>query len=526
MKPVLLPILGANMSHGVVRRWLKCEGDTVRVGEPLFEIETDKVNAEVESEAEGVLRRIVAPAGTRVAALGVVAFVGAADEPIPEIAAPEEATTAPAARTGAAARQSPRVAAAEEAGRSAASPAARRRARELGVSLANLRGSGAHGEITRADVEAAAAPSSGDGRLDESFLASLRQDPGAFCRLPSAEKIDRYRRHGAKIGENVRLDPGAIVLAREIAIGDASSIGADTTIECDTFRTGRLCAIGRRNRIRCRSIEIGDALWGKDDVTIGGGGSEEAGARLVIGDACFLGEGAYLNTGHPVTLGDEVCIGARAMLFTHSHWQSVLEGYVSAFAPVRIEDHVFVGNNAFVFPGVTIGAGATVTVNSFVAVNVAPRTMVSGVPATVVRHVVRPAHEERVRMMRDALRDLAGVLADRGRSVRAVEEAEVFTLEIDDGATVCFSPAWPADEGARKRGRTIHLTLERRLEPDLPAGATLFDLGESRVFGCQDLLSDEIREFCRRRGIRFRPFAWRYGVGHFEGDRFVGRQRR
>lgn len=522
MKPVLLPILGANMSHGIVRRWIKQEGDTVRIGDPLFEVETDKVNAEVEAEAEGVLRRIVASAGTRVAALGVVAFVGAPDEAIPEILAQAEPATA--APGGPATSRPAHVAPPEESGRSKASPAARKRARELGVSIDDLRGSGARGEVTRADVEDAAR--GGDGRLDEAFLASLRQDPGAFRSLSSSEKIERYRRHGARIGEEVRIDPGAIVIAREIVIGTASSIGADTTVECDTFRVGRLCAIGRRNRIHCRSIRIGDALWGKDDVTIGGGGSDEPEARLEIGDACFLGEGAYLNPCRPVTLGDEVCIGARAMLFTHSHWQSVLEGYASTFAPVRVEDHVFVGNNAFVFPGVTIGAGATVTVNSFVAVNVAPRTMVSGVPAALVRHIVRPSHEERVRMMREALRGLAGVLGQRGRSVRVEEEPEAITLEIDDSAVVRFAPAWPEAAGAPGVRRAVYLALKRGSEPDLADGSTLFDLGESRVYGIQDTLSDEVREFCRRRGIRFRPFAWRYGVGHFEGDRFLGRARR
>ena len=86
MQSVVLPILDANMTHGVVRAWFKREGDAVRAGEPLFEVETDKVNAEVEAEVSGVLRRIVAPEATRVPVLALLAFVGAADEAVPAAA--------------------------------------------------------------------------------------------------------------------------------------------------------------------------------------------------------------------------------------------------------------------------------------------------------------------------------------------------------------------------------------------------------------------------------------------------------
>ncbi len=92
-------------------------------------------------------------------------------------------------------------------------------------------------------------------------------------------------------------------------------------------------------------------------LAIGGGGADESGARLYAGDACFFGEGAYLNTCHPITLGDEVCIGSRAMMFTHSHWQSISAGYPALFGRITVGDHVFIGNQAFVFPGVRIGAG-------------------------------------------------------------------------------------------------------------------------------------------------------------------------
>jgi acetyltransferase-like isoleucine patch superfamily enzyme len=558
MKTVLLPILDANMTHGVVRAWLKREGDAVRAGEPLFEVETDKINAEVEAEVSGVLRRIVAPQGTRVPVLGLLAFVGSADEAVP---APEtwETGAVPSAeqpnplppfpaREGGSEQTSPlgvgegpgeRFPAGEPTGRQdsrgtataasrpTASPAARRLARERGLALDIIRGTGARGEITRADVEAAdvrAATTGGAGQLDPAFLNLLRRDPVAFRALSSETKLQLYRQHGARIGDRVHIQPGAIIVAEEIVIGAGSVVGADSVIECEQLRLGRLVAFGKRTRVHCRSVEIGDALWSKDDVVIGGGGSEEAGARLRAGDACFFGEAAYLNTCHPLTLGDEVCIGSRAMLFTHSHWQSVLRGYPSLFGPIEIGSHVFVGNTAFVFPGVSLGAGATVMVNSFVATNVPANTLVGGVPAHVIRHIVAPTRDEQTDIVRQRLLpELAQVLTERGYQVRQETAGDVTTLDLGDGRIVHFAASWTADS-MPQRPRAVVLTFDAA-PAGLPAGGTLFDLASARVSGMQDQLSDEVREFCRRRGIRFHPFAWRYGVGHFEGERFHSRHK-
>ncbi|MBI4519138.1 MAG: E3 binding domain-containing protein [Deltaproteobacteria bacterium] len=533
MQAVVMPILEANMTHGVIRVWHKREGDQVKPGEPLFEVETDKVNAEVEAEVSGVVRRIVAPVGTRVAVLGVLALVGSADEPLPAAETWGALTPAggPAAGVEPAVPPAPPAAAVltPAPGRPAASPAARRLARERGIAIEQIRGTGSRGEITRADVEAATstaavASAPGDGTLDPAFFQLLRRDPAAFRALAGDSKLQLYREHGARIGEGVRLEAGAIIIARNIAIGAASIIGADSTIECERLQLGRLAAFGKRTRVRCRSLEIGDALWSKDDVMIGGGGSDESGAHLRAGHACFFGEAAYLNPCHPVTLGDEVCIGSRAMLFTHSHWQSVLRGYPSLFGPITVGDHVFIGNQAFVFPGVTIGAGATVMVNSFVAINVPPATLVGGVPAQVIRHISAPARAEQVALVRERLLpELAAHLRQQGYPVVEHTSGDISTLELGREAALVFAPAWQQRLAQTSRARLVLLSFVEGDLPAVTASTTLFDLNASRVSGMQDRLSDEVREFCRRRGIRFRPYAWRYGVGNFDADRFCPR---
>jgi pyruvate dehydrogenase E2 component (dihydrolipoamide acetyltransferase) len=160
---VKLPRLGQGMEAGTINKWLKNEGDTVSKGEPLFEIDTDKVTQEVESDYEGVLLKIVLPQGE--APVGqTIAYIGQAGEEVSEAAPPAERAAAPQAtanetRESVPAPEAPEPASSqptevrESNGRIKASPLARRIARERGVDLASLTGSGPDGRIIAEDVE-------------------------------------------------------------------------------------------------------------------------------------------------------------------------------------------------------------------------------------------------------------------------------------------------------------------------------------------------------------------------------------
>jgi pyruvate dehydrogenase E2 component (dihydrolipoamide acetyltransferase) len=159
---VILPRLGQGMEFGTIVRWLKSEGEPVEKGEPLFELDTDKVTQEVEAEASGVLLRIEVAEG-EVPVGETVAFIGAEGEEAP--ASAEKPAEAPAREPE---REDGRAAAAEVAGRQEqpaatrngrikASPLARRMARERGIELSGIRGTGPDGRIVAEDVERAEA---------------------------------------------------------------------------------------------------------------------------------------------------------------------------------------------------------------------------------------------------------------------------------------------------------------------------------------------------------------------------------
>ena len=193
---VILPRLGQGMEAGTIVRWLVAEGDQVKKGQPLFELDTDKVTQEVEADASGVLLKIVVPEG-EVPVGTAIAYVGEAGESVPEgtgtqsrqeESAPEQVPV-PAEPEQAAAPEPAPVAATANGGRLKASPLARRIARERGIDLAALSGTGPEGRIVAEDVERAdvapaqagtapaAAPAVGAarGEVERVELTSLRK---------------------------------------------------------------------------------------------------------------------------------------------------------------------------------------------------------------------------------------------------------------------------------------------------------------------------------------------------------------
>ena len=164
---VTMPSMGADMTEGTIVKWLKAEGDQVGRGDKLAEVETDKTVVEMEAYAEGLLRKIVVSEGSLVQVGAVIAFIGDADDDIPEVtaAAPaaEAAPEAPAATPAPAptpapepvqqAAPAPVAVPASQGGRIKASPIARKIAEEKGVDIAAITGTGPGGRITKSDVE-------------------------------------------------------------------------------------------------------------------------------------------------------------------------------------------------------------------------------------------------------------------------------------------------------------------------------------------------------------------------------------
>ena len=201
---IKLPRLGQGMESGTIVKWLKSEGEHVEKGEPLYELDTDKVTQEVEADASGVLLQIAVqegevPVGRTIAVIGeegeeVSVSANGGEEPPPgsaesdvqTVEAPSEAPAREPEREGV--REAPAEAqpppAQRDGGRVKASPLARRIARERGIDLAAISGTGPEGRIVAEDVERAevgapvAAPAAAAaplGEVEPRELTSIRK---------------------------------------------------------------------------------------------------------------------------------------------------------------------------------------------------------------------------------------------------------------------------------------------------------------------------------------------------------------
>jgi pyruvate dehydrogenase E2 component (dihydrolipoamide acetyltransferase) len=156
---IKLPRLGQGMESGTIVKWLKSEGDTVEKGEPLYELDTDKVTQEVEADASGVLLKIAiaegeVPVGKTIAVIGEQGELVDVFDDVKEARAEETEPVASAAPQPAQIRQ---AASSTTNGRIKASPLARRIARERGIDLSAIAGTGPEGRVVAEDVERAAA---------------------------------------------------------------------------------------------------------------------------------------------------------------------------------------------------------------------------------------------------------------------------------------------------------------------------------------------------------------------------------
>ena len=168
MKTVEMPKMGDSMEEGKILRWIKKEGESVKKGEMLAEVETDKVNIEIEAFASGILRKIIVPEGTAAPVGSKIALIGASDEPLPGNLGENGAGVQTSANSepqvkdvpsqvpvGVNTLSSSGITTSGTQGRIFISPLARRLAAENHVDYATVQGTGPNGRIIKMDIEAA-----------------------------------------------------------------------------------------------------------------------------------------------------------------------------------------------------------------------------------------------------------------------------------------------------------------------------------------------------------------------------------
>ncbi len=253
---VLMPALSPTMEKGKLAKWLKKEGDAVKSGDVLAEIETDKATMEVEAVDEGTIGKLLVPAGTEDVAVNtpIAVILGEGEKmgdapaaAAPKAAAPAAAAPVPAAAI-AAAIPAPAAAARTEGARVFASPLARRVAKQKGIDIAALLGSGPHGRIVLKDVETAkpgAAPA-----------AAAKSAGPAFAAPPSDEQLLKLFAEGSY--ELVPHDQMRKVIARRLTESKQTIphfyVSVDVTLD-------HLLELRERLNLQAPKDKEGKPLW-------------------------------------------------------------------------------------------------------------------------------------------------------------------------------------------------------------------------------------------------------------------------
>jgi acetyltransferase-like isoleucine patch superfamily enzyme/glycine cleavage system H lipoate-binding protein len=512
MLEIVLTREDANTEYALLAEWLVEDRAEVTAGQPVCVVETTKATVEVEAPGAGTIVQLYGE-DVEVELGKTIAYVAENADELAAIAAKAEEKPASKPATG------------------------DRKATRKAVELAELHGIDLaaiekRGFITEKDVEAlvvaqkaAAAPASGQvlagvsiegvslpstfdldeavGRLDPTFLTELDHD--AFRALAPDDQVEALRGAGAQIGDGVHLGEGSLVAAPRVVIEDGVRLGPRATVLCEEgVAIGELTQFGADLELRCRRAFLGAGIWGGRSVRFGGGGHRDPWATLTIGDLAFVGDEAFVNVCRPVLIGREVFLTMRSLIVTHNIGHSVLEGFENRFAPVVLEDRSQVGLGAVLYAGTRIGAEAIVASNSYVVGEIPAGAFAIGVPAKATGSSSHKLSDSRrLDLARRMIDDLHELLALRGHEVSAIED-DGFEVE---GTRVAFSASYRGGVDAP----AVVLALDVR--GDVPEGVAVLDLLGRSVHGSGGVVLDSVREFCRKRGIKFEPGPWSYPGG-------------
>lgn len=201
--------------------------------------------------------------------------------------------------------------------------------------------------------------------------------------LPSFLKKVLYRWKGYKIGKNVSLGLGSVILGKHVTIEDNVKVGLLTIIRAEEILIERFVAVGSFTMIDTGELRIGEDARINEQVIVGGMRTPQS--ALIMGKRTIIMEYSFINTTMPITIGDDTGIGGHCLLFTHGSWLNQLEGFPVTFAPITIGKNVWLPWRVFIMPGVTIGDKVVIGANSMINKSVQSNCLVAGSPAKVIK---------------------------------------------------------------------------------------------------------------------------------------------
>jgi acetyltransferase-like isoleucine patch superfamily enzyme len=314
--------------------------------------------------------------------------------------------------------------------------------------------------------------------------------------------------NGCKIGKNT------VIVSPEISLEEGVSIGKNVEAELNEYlRLGKFSVVGNRVVLAGQGISAGEFLWLKNDVIVGGGGCSGPRSYLKCGKNVAIFDKSYINLSESVSIGDGTALSYNVVLLTHGAWQPALMGYATKFGPVTIGAQCVVYLNSVVLPGVTIGDYATIGASSLVNKNVPDRSMASGNPAKVVKGPGNyPAALDDAaidELMHQILQDYCTTLPSKGLiASKSDSTGGNFYLEAKYEEQLSRITYFGSEKKYDDQN-VAHITLSYHPVPPENCGAVHFDLRNLTMLGKPTPLSEDLRDYLRRRAIKIftgKPF--------------------
>lgn len=263
---VVMPKFGLTMTEGTIQQWFKSEGDTIKSGEALFEVETEKVLYEVEAPADGTVAKLLYALEAVVGVGLPVAIIAEAGEEVAEVAA--RYADAPAAPVAAPPEPAPVATSAapskpeEKRGRVPVTPAARKLAKEHNIDLSGVTGTGPRGRITREDVQkiidgggqaAPPAPTAAPASAEDIPLRGMRK--------VIAERMHQSLQGSAQLTISTEVDVTQLIDRRQEVRQEFNVTYTDFIVQA--------CAHALRQHPRMNASLEGDIIRANNDIHVG-----------------------------------------------------------------------------------------------------------------------------------------------------------------------------------------------------------------------------------------------------------------
>ena len=474
----LLPVEDINDDKATIVRLAFQNGEYVQKGDVIYEFETTKALVEVDAEHEGYIFYAVREADTPSTGQLVCVITDQADYRFEQPETEEE--DRPYTLTKKA------LALVEQ--------------HDIDLGMLNLSGIVRQKDLWQAISNGKKPPAERILFLDrESERVKFAMEDEQFPFLPSEEKIHLYREAGHEIGKGCIIGRGAVLIGNRIVLGDNVSIAGGTYIESPEIRLDHDVRIGSQGNLVASRLQIGAHTRIGDRVIIDISGGRNIDSDFVCGVDCLVASDCYVNVCHRVELGDHVALSPRSMIFTHSYWQSVLDGYSAQFGPVSMANDSWLGANAQVLPKISIGEGAIVMSGSILTTSVKRHTFVGGNPAKEIKSAIKKSltAAQKMNILEELFALFSTHLCHHGHEARLDNPRTIRLGNIPDITHIMLSEK--VEPGP---ATSISLALEFG-EATLDESFETYVVEEQCRVGSPSSVGRLLTEFLRRRGISF-----------------------